>query len=324
MSGAVLQDSRPDDLVTAAEVARRYYMDQQSKVEIAAAMGMSRFRVARLLAVARTSGLVNIKIETPGAINTDLSDQLQERFGLKRAIVINALGGDNLLLRDRLGEVAARLLEEIVTADDVVGIGWARSVLAMAAHIGSLPRCHIVQLTGALSRPDVELSTIEVVRKLARIGGGTGSFFYAPMFVSDPRAAEMVRQQPETAAAFKQFARVTKAVVGVGGWRPPASALYDALTRRERTLLIQAGVSADLSGVFIDHNGEAMKMPLGQRIIGISGSELRKIPEVIAIAYGNEKVTAVRPAIAGGFIQTLVANASFARSLIAHSDDSTV
>src|SRR6266487_252725 len=104
------------------------------------------------------------------------------------------------------------------------------------------------------------------------------------MFVSDPRAAEMVRQQPETAAAFKQFARVTKAVVGVGGWRPPASALYDALTRRERTLLIQAGASA----------------------------------------YGNEKVTAVRPAIAGGFIQTLVANASFARSLIAHSDDSTV
>jgi DNA-binding transcriptional regulator LsrR (DeoR family) len=54
MSDVVLQDSRPDDLVRAAQVARRYYLDQQSKIEIAAAMGMSRFQVARLLAVART------------------------------------------------------------------------------------------------------------------------------------------------------------------------------------------------------------------------------------------------------------------------------
>jgi DNA-binding transcriptional regulator LsrR (DeoR family) len=70
MSDAVLQGSRPDDLVTAAHVARRYYLDQQSKVEIAAAMNMSRFRVARLLSVARTSGLVNIKIETPGGVHS--------------------------------------------------------------------------------------------------------------------------------------------------------------------------------------------------------------------------------------------------------------
>jgi DNA-binding transcriptional regulator LsrR (DeoR family) len=323
MSAVTARVERPNELAYAVQVARRYYLEQQSKVEIATALNISRFRVARLLDMARASGLVSIKIETPGAINTDLSDLLRERYGLKRAIAVDALPGDDAMLRDRLGETAARLLEEIVTADDVVGIGWARSVLAMAEHIKSLPACRIVQLTGALSRPEVDISTTEVVRRLARLGGGTSSFFYAPMFVTDPRTAEMMGKQSETAKAFGQFSRVTKAVVGVGGWRPPASALYDALTPKERRLLMERGVSADLSGVFVDHNGQAMQMPLGQRIIGISGKELKAIPEVIAIAYGREKVSAVRTAIAGGFIHTLVVSANFARALITYPDSAT-
>jgi DNA-binding transcriptional regulator LsrR (DeoR family) len=323
MSAVTTRVEGPKELASAVQVARRYYFEQQSKVEIATAMNISRFRVARLLDMARTSGLVSIKIETPGVINTDLSDLLRERYGLKRAIAVDALPGDDAMLRNRLGETAARLLEEIVTADDVVGIGWARSVLAMAEHIKSLPACRIVQLTGALSRPDVDISTTEVVRRLARLGGGTPSFFYAPMFVPDPRTAEMMGKQSETAKAFGQFSRVTKAVVGVGGWRPPASVLYDALTPKERRLLMERGVSADLSGVFVDHNGQAMQMPLGQRIIGISGKELKAIPEVIAIAYGREKVSAVRTAIAGGFIHTLVVSANFARALITYPDSAT-
>jgi DNA-binding transcriptional regulator LsrR (DeoR family) len=318
MSATTVQIGHPKELALAVQVARRYYLEEQSKVEIATAMNISRFRVARLLDMARTSGLVSIRIETPGAVNTELSDLLIERYGLKRAIAVDALPGDDAMLRDRLGETAARLLEEIVTADDVLGIGWARSVISMAAHIKSLPACHIVQLTGALSRPDVDISTTEVVRKLARLGGGTASLFYAPMFVSDPQTAEMIRKQSEMAEAFGQFSRVTKAVVGVGGWQPPASALYDALTSKERRLLMERGVSADLSGVFVDRHGQAMQMPLGQRTIGISGNELKAIPEVIAIAYGREKLSAVRTAIAGGFIHTLVVSTNFARALITY------
>jgi len=318
MSAMTVPAGHPKELALALQVARRYYLDDQSKVEIAAAMDISRFRVARLLDMARASGLVSIRIETPGAVNTELSDLLIERYGLKRALAVDALPGDDAVLRNRLGETAARLLEEVVTADDVVGIGWARSVISMAEHVKSLPPCRIVQLTGALSRPDVDISTTEVVRNLARLGGGSASLFYAPMFVSDPQTAEMIRKQPETAEAFGQFSRVTKAVVGVGGWQPPASALYDAVTSKERRLLLARGVSADLSGVFVDRNGQAMQMPLGQRTIGISANELKAIPEVIAIAYGREKLSAVRTAIAGGFIHTLVVSTSFARALITY------
>ena len=47
----------------------------------------------------------------------------------------------------------------------------------------------VVQLTGALSRPDVDDSSIELVREVARTGGGPAYFFYAPLCVADAATA---------------------------------------------------------------------------------------------------------------------------------------
>ena len=52
----------PAQLVLTASVARRYYLDGKSKIEIADEFKVSRFKVARLLDDARASGLVRIEI----------------------------------------------------------------------------------------------------------------------------------------------------------------------------------------------------------------------------------------------------------------------
>ena len=52
-----------------ASVARRYYLDGRSKIEIAEEFSLSRFKVARLLDDARSSGLVRIEIGHPGVVD---------------------------------------------------------------------------------------------------------------------------------------------------------------------------------------------------------------------------------------------------------------
>ncbi len=52
----------PLEMITTAQVARRYYLDHRSKVQIAAELGITRFKVARLLELAHTSGTVRITI----------------------------------------------------------------------------------------------------------------------------------------------------------------------------------------------------------------------------------------------------------------------
>jgi DNA-binding transcriptional regulator LsrR (DeoR family) len=93
----------PSQLVLTASIARRYYVDGRSKVEIADEFRLSRFKVARLLELARSSGLVRIEISHPGAIDLALSARLQEVFGLRRAIVVDTPEEDPAALRLQLG-----------------------------------------------------------------------------------------------------------------------------------------------------------------------------------------------------------------------------
>jgi DNA-binding transcriptional regulator LsrR (DeoR family) len=306
----------PAQLVLTASVARRYYIDGRSKVEIADEFRLSRFKVARLLEAARTSGLVRIDIGYQGSIDVGLSGRLQETYGLQHAIVVDTVDDHPASLRSQVGRAAAELLTEIVTADDVLGLGWARSLMAMRGFLTELAPCSVVQLTGALTRPDVDDSSIELVRDVARVAGGPASFFYAPMIVPDATTAAALRRQPEVARAMDRFASVTKAVVGVGGWDPPASTVHDAISPGERKALRRLGVLADLCGVFLDAEGTAVQAPLTERIIGIRAAQLRRVPEVIAITYGPEKAAATRAAIRGGYVTGLVTHTSFARSLL--------
>jgi DNA-binding transcriptional regulator LsrR (DeoR family) len=311
---------RLDDLVLAATVARRYFLEDRTKVQIAAELHLSRFKVARLIDLARTSGIVRITIASPGTVDTELSMLLRERLALRRALVVNTVDDDDAMARGHIAEVAARLLTEVLTPSDVLGLSWSRAVLATAERLTRIPACAVVQLTGGLTSPDVTASLIDAVDRLARAGGGRGYSFYAPMFVSDPASVEVVRRQPETAAAFARFSDVTVAVVGVGSWQPVRSDVHDAVTAEERAALHRSGALADLAGTFLDVHGTPLTMPQSRRIIGIGADQLKAVPDVVCVAYGKERAPAVSAAIRAGYVTSLVTTAALAQELLTESE----
>ncbi|HEU4539650.1 MAG TPA: sugar-binding domain-containing protein [Jiangellaceae bacterium] len=307
----------PASLVLTAAVARRYFIDGKSRIEIANEFGMSRFKVARLLTLARSMGLVRIEIGYPGVVDVDLSARLQDAYGLRHAIVVDTPDDDAVSLREHLGRAAAELLGEIVTADDVLGLAWARSVSAMTAQLNRLPAIPVVQLTGALSRPDGDDSSIDLVREVARISGGPAYFFFAPFIVADASTARALRQQPDAAQAFAKIGSVTKAVAGIGAWAPGQSTLYDAAEEKVRRRLAKQGVCAEVSGVFLKDDGTPVQTALNDRIIAINAEEMRAINEVIGIPYGIAKAPAVLAAMRGGYVTSIVTHSSLARALLA-------
>lgn len=312
----------PAQLVQATLVARRYYLDGRSKVEIADEFGVSRFKVARLLDSAREQGLVKIEISYPGTIDVDLSARLQDAFGLQHAIVVDTHDEHEAALRKRLGLAAAELLNEITTPEDVLGLAWSRSVSAMVTELRELPALTVVQLTGALSHADersssiTDGSSIDVVREVARISGGPAYLFFAPFLVPDAGTAQALRQQPDVARAFDKIASVTKAVVGIGRWAPAQSTLYQAASKAEQQQLRDDRVCADVSGVFLDADGRPLRTVLNDRMVAISAAQMAAVPEVIAIPYGTGKHAAVWSAIRSGLVDSLVTHSSMAASLL--------
>ncbi len=305
----------PAELVLTATVARRFYIDGESKSDIAEQVGLSRFKVARMLDQARATGLVRIELDYRGELDLDLSVAVASAYGLRRCLVVDT-AEDGPGLRAVLGRAAAKLLVEVVRPDDVLGLAWARSSMAMRSALTRLAPCCVVQLTGALSRPDVDESSIELVRDVARICGGPASYFYAPMIVPDAATARALRTQPEVARAISRFPDVTKAVVGIGAWAAGLSTVADALADAERDEMYELGVRAEMCGVQLDAAGNATTTALTDRLVGIDAAALHAIPEVIAIAYGPPKAQAVRAALRGGWVTSLVTHSSLARKLL--------
>jgi DNA-binding transcriptional regulator LsrR (DeoR family) len=310
------QHSGPAEVVLTASIARRYYLDGCSKVEIAEQFGLSRFKVARLLDAARESGLVHIEIRHPGHIDVELSAQLQDRFGLQHSIVVDSPSDDAETLRRQLGRATAQLLSEIITPQDVLGLAWARTVSALARALPQLPGIPVVQLSGALNLPDGPDTSVDVVRDVANASGGTAYTFYAPLTVPDAATARALRQQPEVARAYGQLPRVTKAVAGVGLWKPGQSTLYDIASEADRQALHDLGVCADISGVFLSAAGEPVPTQLADRMIVLSAAEMRSIPEVIVIPYGIAKAPALRAALRSGLVGGIVTHTALAQAVL--------
>lgn len=312
----------PAELVLAASIARRHYVDGRTKIEIADEFRLSRFKVARLLEAAREHGLVRIEIGHTGTIDVDTSGRLAERFGLRHAIVVDTPEEDLVSLRRNLGVAAADLLTEIVTPTDVLGLAWARSVQATVAELKRLPPVPVVQLTGALSSMDDTSgpidgdSSVDIVREVARIAGGPAYLFFAPFLVPDPTTARALRRQPDLARAFDKLSSVTIGMVGIGHWSAGLSTVYDAASERERARLTREGVCAEAAGVFLTADGRVLQTALTDRMIGINGAQMRNIDQLIAIPYGVAKAPAVRAALLSGLVNTLVTHVSIARALL--------
>jgi DNA-binding transcriptional regulator LsrR (DeoR family) len=313
---AKLASVGPSELVLAARVARLYFLDDRSKVDIAALLGISRFRVARLLDAARAMGMVRIEIGMPGRLEAALSAELAATFGLRYAFVYDFPDDNDTSLRHRLGEAAGEAIADIATPSDVVGIAWSRSLSGLARGLTSFPPCPIVQMTGALSRPGSD-DLLDVVRAVTRVGGGPSYGFYAPMIVADRRTAQAIRRHPDVAGAAAMLGSVTIGMVGIGSWLPGLSSIYDALPEADRELVTAAGVRSEVSGIFLDGDGAECQTPLDERMIIASGSQLRAIPTVLAVAYGTAKAHAVWSALNGGTVNGLITHSSLARSVLA-------
>jgi DNA-binding transcriptional regulator LsrR (DeoR family) len=314
---ALLGQDRPAVSLEAAIVARRYYIDDKQKNEIADELGISRFKVARLLDEAKASGIVRISVDMPADIDLPLGEELARAFGIHRAIVVRAIEAAPDATGALIGDAAAQYLAGIVGADDVLGISWGSSLTAFVDAVTTLAPAEVVQMVGGVRAAQMDVSGVELVRRLTRKTGGRAFPLHAPLLVRTATMAEELRADPSLADATGRFGRLSIALVGIGSWNPPKSSLHGEFTDAERADLEARGAAADVCTIVFDADGQELHSPALDRAVGISAAELRAVPEVVAVAGGEEKVEAIRAALRSGVVRTLVTDSRTAESLLA-------
>jgi DNA-binding transcriptional regulator LsrR (DeoR family) len=312
-----LGEVRPLDQERALQVhaARRYYLDDASKVQIGHELGVSRFKVARLLEQAKASGVVTISIDADGVRNPELSARLCQRLGLKHVTVVES-SGDAASVRRHVGRAAAQVLGETLHPGEVLGLAWGRTLNEMSAALPPLPQIDVVQLTGAVGT-NIDDSPVEIVRRVALRAGGTARPIFAPLIVQDATTADALRKQPEVAAAMYLFDYVTTAVVSVGSWDPPDSQLFRSIGDDGTEALGRAGARAEVASLLVDDEGRLVSPEFQSRCLTITFEQMHAVPRVIAVAGGAQKALAVSAIVRAGLCTELVTDRALAEAVLA-------
>jgi DNA-binding transcriptional regulator LsrR (DeoR family) len=311
----------PAELMQAAAMARRFYLEGKSKIQIADEFGVSRFKVARVLESAVEHELVRIEIRVPAELDAERSDALRAHFGLRHVVVAQSPSEavDDNPDPEHLGEIAADLLGELVSEGDVLGLAWGRSTIHMAAALRELPPCTVVQLTGVYDTGTAERGSVEAVRRAAAVSGGQAHPIYAPMLLPDSATAGALRGQPGIAAAFDFFDKVTIAAVSIGSWESGISSVHDMLGKEEREHYASLGAAAEMSAHLFAADGRRVGRDLGERCITVEPERLRRVPEVVAIAGGRRKADAIGAVLRSGLVTSLVTDTVAADRLLTQS-----
>jgi DNA-binding transcriptional regulator LsrR (DeoR family) len=296
------------------QAAELYFLEDFSRAAIGEALGISRFRVARLLKEARETGLVNITLMRPDGLDPERAKRLQTDCGLDRAIVVPWSPESDLL--QVLTEAAASYFVEHVEQSDILGLPSGRTAGRVARLITALPNCTIVQIAGVAAAASLWESPTETMRRVTQLTTGPSYPIFAPIVLSSLQAAETLRREPGIQDAYSFFPKLTKAMVAMAPWRPGESMIHDSVSTEDQKFVSSFNPAVEVLANILDADGNQIVREFTDRSLAISLDLLRKVPDVIAVAGGESRHEAVLAAVRAKFINTLVTDSRTAQFII--------
>ncbi len=297
-----------------AEVARRFYLGDESKVSIAESLGVSRFKVARMLEEARSLGIVKIEVaESPGLVE-ERAQALANHLHLEHVVLVPG-SKDIYLERNDLGRAGAQFLSGVLRPDDKVGVSWGRTLLPVGENLRDLASTTFIQIAGVVGN-DPAASPIEIISRIPRASGLKAMALIAPLFAASAEMAEAFREEPAVADVLATYSTLDAAILSIGSWNPRVTQLADLFDEQTCREIDEAGAVADMAGMFLSASGRYLDLRINDRRISISVDELAGVRTVVALAGGKEKVGAIHAVASSGLITSLVTTTQVCEHLL--------
>ncbi|OAX56209.1 hypothetical protein A5N15_09470 [Rothia kristinae] len=265
-------------------VARLYYEEEHSQSEIAADLKVSRPTISRMLAHARETGMVQIRVIHPHSGGGEkLREQVRTRLGLSAVYLAEGLQHSPMGRGMQLAVRRAILDMELHKGDGLV--------ISSGRPCGTSPTW--IFRTFAMSRspraseewpsPEPWHQTNEIVRTIALKTGAT----YTPIFAGAIPSPLMFQALQED-SAFQEVRRVWAtakgALVGVGSPTTGRTSIASAIPKD--SLRDSAG---DICLHFFDQDGKDLIFPGSDRTVRIPRELLSAIPTSQPWPWGRRR-----------------------------------
>ena len=303
------------------KIAKLFYQNELSKIEIGRKLRISRFKVAYYLNEALNEGLVEINIIDDPDYSKDLENMIEKKFKIQQAKIVKTSASYEQTKKN-IGKSAAVLLEDLVHNGDTIGVAWGTTLYGMLNNLSSNKRIRnisVVQLTGGLHQIEMDYSPVELTRRMAKIFRAKIFQLYVPAIVDNPRTSEILLSESNIKRTIEMFSSVSIALVGIGSVIPkPSTLLYrdGFIDKIDVESIIKSKAVGDINSYFYDINGKECSTKLDNRTIGINLLQLKQIRYVMGVAGGLNKAEAIYGALKGGIVNIIVTDSETAEKIL--------
>jgi deoxyribonucleoside regulator len=309
-----------DDELLSVRAAELYYDEDKTQDEIGAILGLTRWKVGRLLASAKQRGFIRIEIVHPRARRLGLERALVERFGLADAVVVpvgDAVAESEVL--ERVASAAADHLTALRPVPRTLAISWGRTLLAVANALGDgwAAGVNVVQMNGGVSVNRRSGTAAATAIEIARKSGGGATLLPSPAIL-ERLETKLSIESDRTVAGILELAAEADTYLYSAGAASASSAHIESgyLDVDDMDELIRRGAVGDVVGRYIDADGMIVDPALDARTVGLPLDRLRSARRAIAVVAGAAKVPVARAVVTSGLCTALVTDETTANALL--------
>ena len=312
---AIELDRMKRRLDQATRAAWLYYVGDKTQDEIAQRLNVSRQMAQRLIAMARTAGLVQFRIERRATECAELSEQLRTRYGLSFSDVVPFSGQDT----PDVAVSAAEQIEAVLAETDpvILAIGSGRTLRSAVTQVfpSPCPQHRIVSLVGNITRLG-RASPYEVVQRLSDLTGAEYHPMPMPVVADSIEEAAQMRSQRVYRLLHDLVRNAHTQFVGVGNVARGAPLHQDGfVSDAEMDELVALGAVGEICGRALDRDGRIVAHGTNARVMAIPLDD-PPAPTRIGVAAGPLKVEALRAALRGGWLSGLITDEPTAAAIL--------
>ncbi|MDY4280144.1 MAG: transcriptional regulator LsrR [[Pasteurella] mairii] len=296
-----------------ARIAWFYYHDNLTQGEIGDKLGLPRLKISRLLEKGRQQGIIKVQINSRFTGCLELEQALQQRFNLRHIRILPEL--EQHEINERLGIGSAQMLMSLLQPNQLLAIGFGETIMQTIKYSNDFIThngIRLITLSGGVG---------PYMKGIGQLDGSCSiSMIPAPLCASSIEAAKLFKKEACVRDIMLAACSADVAIVGIGATRQCGQATLlrtGYITEEKQQTLRSQGAVGDILGYFMQKDGRLQPdMPLHEELISVSLDKLTKIPNVIGIAGGENKVEAILSALQGKYINSLVTEEKTARMML--------
>ncbi len=301
----------------AARAAWLHFAGGKTQGEVAELLGVQSTKAHRLIARARSDGLIRVFVEGPIAGCIALEEKLKAQYGLHQCEVVPNLDEGALPLRT-LGMAGARYIRNLIESGrhGLIGIGHGRTLAAAIDLMPSVPAgaFKFVSLLGGLTRR-FAASPFDVIHRLAERTGAEAYVMPVPFFANTAKDRRVLEAQYGVSGVIAMAREAELYIAGIGEVdRKSFIASAGMLDEEDIQEVMKTGAVAEILGHFFNAQGQHLPNSVSERAMAPRFEEMKR-HKIVALAGGTAKTQAIRAILEHGILFGLITDEATAKRL---------